>query len=291
MSIVKKAVIPVAGYGTRFLPFTKAVPKAMLPIVNKPAVQVVIEEAVKSGIEEILLVVGQHKEIIEAHFSKAPELEQVLQRDNKIEFLQSVQYATNMAKISYITQQKQLGTADAVGCAKKFVGNQPFAVMFGDDVMYNSQTPVLKQLINVYEKYEKSVLGVKKVGENVVKYASVEYDKMLDENTYNMTKITEKPKLEDAKSDLAPLGRYVLRPEIFDIIDNLKPSKNGEYQLTDAFLIESQINGVLAYTFEGKRYDMGDVFGSLQANIEYALRDEKLSEKLKDYLKQLNKTL
>ena len=285
---VRKAVIPVAGYGTRFLPFTKAVPKPMLPILNKPALQVITEEVVNSGITDILFIVGYKKEILESHFLPAEELEKTLEEKGKLDFLREVKYPTSMAKISYVTQDIQNGTASAIALAEKFVDGEPFAVLFGDDVMYCKEKPVTKQLVDVYEKYGKTVLGCKKVSMDVIsKYASVEYDKILEDGVYNMTKVTEKPKKEEAKSDLAPLGRYVCSPDIFKIIKNLKPGANNEYQFTDALDEQAKTVGALAYTFKGERYDMGDRLGYLKANIEYGLRDEELSEKLKEYLKNL----
>lgn len=287
---VRKAVIPVAGYGTRFLPFTKAVPKPMLPILNKPALQVISEEVVNSGITDILFIVGYKKEILESHFNAAPELEKMLAEKGKNDFLEEVVYPEKMAKFTYKIQEVQNGTASAVALARDFVGDEPFAVLFGDDVMYNEGRPVIGQLIDVYEKYGKTVLGCKRVSMDVIsKYASVEYDKVLEDDVYNMVKVTEKPKKEEAKSDLAPLGRYVCSPDIFKIIDDLKPGANNEYQFTDALDEEAHKNGALAYVFKGTRYDMGDRFGYLKANIEYGLRDEELKGKLKDYLKELVK--
>lgn len=287
---VRKAVIPVAGYGTRFLPFTKAVPKPMLPILNKPALQVISEEVVNSGITDILFIVGYKKEILESHFNSAPELEKMLAEKGKNDFLEQVVYPEKMAKFTYKIQEVQNGTASAVALARDFVGDEPFAVLFGDDVMYNEGRPVIGQLIDVYEKYGKTVLGCKRVSMDVIsKYASVEYDKVLEDDVYNMVKVTEKPKKEEAKSDLAPLGRYVCSPDIFKIIDDLKPGANNEYQFTDALDEEAHKNGALAYVFKGTRYDMGDRFGYLKANIEYGLRDEELKGKLRDYLKELVK--
>lgn len=286
MQKINKAVIPVAGYGTRFLPFTKAVPKAMLPIVNRPAVQVVVEEAVAAGIEEIYLVIGQHKDIIEAHFSPSIELEGHLKKCGDVKRLEEVRRLSDMAKITYIVQEKQTGTASAVLCAEKYIGNEPFAVMFGDDVML-SEKPVIGQLSEVYAKTGKTTIGVKNVGfDNVFKYASVEFDKQ-DGRTYNATAITEKPDPGTAKSDLAPLGRYIFNSDIFEILHNLKPGKNNEYQLTDAFRYEIERRGVIAYAFEGARYDMGDVYGYLQANMDFALRDKNLADKLKAHIDEI----
>lgn len=289
MKKVRKAVIPVAGYGTRFLPYTKAVPKSLLPILNKPAIQVISEEVVESGIKEILFVVGYKKEIIESHFDSAPELEDVLESKGKFDFLKAVKKPSEMAEFTYVLQKVQNGTASAVALAENFVNGEPFAVLFGDDVMYSdSGRPVIGQLIDVYEKYGKTVLGCKRVSmDDISKYAAVEFDEVLEPDVYRMTKVTEKPKKEEAKSDLAPLGRYVCTPEIFDIIRDLKPGANGEYQFTDALDEIARKSGAIAYAFHGTRYDMGDRFGYLTANIEYGLRDEELREKLTNYIKEL----
>ena len=285
---VKKAVIPVAGYGTRFLPYTKAVPKPLLPILNKPAIQVITEEVAKSGIEEVLFIVGYKKEIIESHFQPSEELEKVLSEKGKTEFLNAIKEPENLVKLSYKVQDVQNGTASAIALAEEFVNGEPFAVLFGDDVMYCEEKPVIGQLIDVYEKYGKTVLGCKKVSMDVIsKYASVEWNKDFGNGVYNMVKVTEKPKKEEAKSDIAPLGRYVCTPDIFDIIRELKPGANGEYQFTDALDEEAHKNGALAYAFKGTRYDMGDRLGYLKANIEYGLRDGELGENLKEYLKEI----
>ncbi len=285
---VRKAVIPVAGYGTRFLPFTKAVPKPMLPILNKPALQIITEEVVESGITDVLFIVGYKKEILESHFKAAPELEKMLEEKGKLDYLKAVKYPETMANIKCVMQEVQNGTASAIALAEEFAAGEPFAVLFGDDVMYSDEKPVTKQLVDVYEKYGKTVIGCRRVSMDVIsKYASIEFDKALEEDVFNMTKVTEKPKREEAKSDLAPLGRYVCSPDIFDIIRNLKPGANGEYQFTDALDAQAKTTGALAYTFKGERYDMGDRLGYLKANIEYGLRDGELSEELKKYLKTL----
>ena len=287
MNKVRKAVIPVAGYGTRFLPYTKAVPKAMLPIVNKPAIQIITEEVIKSGITEILFVVGYKKEVLQNHFSASKELDEVLLSKGKTNFYNEVKYPETMAKFCYVTQEELNGTAKAIEIAKEFVGNEPFAVLFGDDVMYNEEKPVIKQLIDLYEETGKTIVGCKNVSrEDVTKYASVLFDKV-EGNVYNATEIIEKPKLEEVKSTISPLGRYVVTPEIFDIIANLKPSVNGEYQFTDALDYEAKHGNALALVFDGTRYDMGNRFGFLKANIEFGLRDSELTNDLKEYLKDL----
>lgn len=289
MEKVKIAVIPVAGYGTRFLPYTKAVPKPMLPIINRPAIEIIAEEAAKSGIEEIVFVVGHKKEIIEDHFNACPQLEEVLEKSNKIEFLKAIKYPETIAKVHFVVQKAQRGTADAIMAAEEYIKGKPFAVLFGDDVMYNEEKPVLKQLIDLYEKHGKTVVGVKKVPhEDVPKYASVEYDSN-EGREYHITTITEKPPIELVKSDISPLGRYVCAPTMVDIMRNLKPGANNEYQFTDALDIEARSNGGYAYEFEGIRYDMGDRLGFLKANVEFGLRDPKLAESFKEYLKELVK--
>ena len=287
MNKVKKAVIPVAGFGTRFLPYTKAVPKAMLPILNKPAIQIITDEVVKSGITDILFIVGYKKEIIENHFNPSPKLEETLIKNNKTNFYNMIKEPETMANVSFIEQTTLDGTGGALKLAKEFVGDEPFAVLFGDDVMYNDGDPVTKQLIDVYNDTQKTVIGCKRVPlKDVPKYASVEYDNV-DRNRYNVTKITEKPPMELVKSDLSPLGRYVCTSEIFDIIDTLKPAVNGELQFTDALDIISRTQGATALVFDGTRYDMGGQIGYLKANIEFGLRDKEISEELKSYLKTL----
>lgn len=289
MNKVRKAVIPVAGYGTRFLPYTKAVPKAMLPILNKPAIQVICEEVVNSGITEILFVVGYKSEVIKEHFSASKELDKVLQSRGKEEFYKSIKYPEKMAQISYAVQVEVNGTAKAIEVAKEFANGEPFAILFGDDVMYNDDVPVIKQLINAYENSGKTILGCKNVEKELVPmYASVLYDSF-DGNLYNATKIVEKPKLEDVVSTVSPLGRYVVAPEIFNEIDKITPSPNGEYQLTDAFDSLAKQGKVQALVFDGVRYDMGSKLGYLKANIEFALRDDELKTPLLNYLKDLIK--
>ena len=284
---VKKAVIPVAGYGTRFLPYTKAVPKAMLPVLDKPAIQIITEEVVKSGITDVLFVVGYKNEVIKAHFNKSDELDQVLTSKNKMEFYQAVKYPETLANFHFIEQKELNGTAKAIEIAKDFVGNEPFAVLFGDDVMYNAETPVIGQLINVFKETGKTVIGCKNVTkEEVTRYASVEFTTQ-EGNVYDACKITEKPKLEDVKSTISPLGRYVVTPEIFDVIATLKPAINNEYQFTDALDVLARKGDVKALVFDGIRYDMGSRLGYLKANVEFGLRDPELKEEFANYLKSL----
>lgn len=287
MMKVRKAVIPVAGYGTRFLPYTKAVPKAMLPILNKPAIQVISEEVVKSGITDILFVVGYRSEVLEAHFAKSNRLDEVLLAGKKFALYDAVKYPETMARISFVEQKALNGTAKAVEIAEHFVNNEPFAILFGDDVMYNDGTPVIGQLVESFEKTGKSVVGCKEVPlEDVPKYASVEYSEQ-NGNLYKVSGIIEKPPIERVKSRISPLGRYVVTPKIFDIIKTLTPTVNNEYQLTDALDKLAKTEGLNALIFDGKRYDMGNRLGYLKANIEFGLRDEELSTELKAYLKTL----
>lgn len=284
---VRKAVIPVAGYGTRFLPYTKAVPKAMLPILNKPAIQVISEEVVKSGITDILFVVGYRSEVLEAHFAKSNRLDEVLLAGKKFALYDAVKYPETMARISFVEQKALNGTAKAVEIAENFVNNEPFAILFGDDVMYNDGAPVIGQLVECFEKTGKSVVGCKEVPlEDVPKYASVEYGEQ-NGNLYKVSGIIEKPPIEKVKSRISPLGRYVVTPKIFDIIKTLTPTVNNEYQLTDALDNLAKTEGLNALIFDGKRYDMGSRLGYLKANIEFGLRDEELSAELKAYLKTL----
>lgn len=287
MEKVKIAVIPVAGFGTRFLPYTKAIPKPMLPILNRPAIEIIAEEVCKSGIEEIVFVVGYKKDIIESHFGAAEELETILQKNGNSDYIKLIKYPETIAKIHFVVQEKQLGTAHAVLAAKDYINGRPFAVLFGDDVIYNDNSPVIGQLLDVYYKHGKTVIGVQKVDfKDVPKYASVEYD-FSDGTEYKITKITEKPALECVKSNLAPLGRYVCSPSILDIMSNLKPGLNGEYQFTDALDLEAKFSGAYAYEFIGTRYDMGDRLGFLKANVEYALRDNSLEDSFREYLTKL----
>lgn len=286
MKKVKTAVIPVAGYGSRFLPFTKATPKPMLPVLSVPAIELIAKEAVDSGIEQIVFVVGQKKEIIETLFSPFKELEELLERDGKTELLKAMKLPESF-NVKFVEQKRQLGSADAIMAAKEYVEGEPFAVLFGDDLMYNASKPVIKQLVEEYERTGETVIGVKRVPlKDVPKYASVEYSES-EGRSFKVTTITEKPPMELVKSDLAPLGRYVITPTCFSILEQLKPSLNGEYQITDALDREARENGAYAYEFEGTRYDMGDRLGFLKANVEFGLRDEALGEDFKKYLKEV----
>jgi len=284
---VKKAVIPVAGFGARFLPYTKAVPKMMLTIIDKPVLQIIVEEAVQSGIQEILFIVGRHSEIIRDYFTENRELSSALKISSGGKYLSLLDEITGLARYSFIEQTEQKGTAHAVALAEQFACGEPFLLMFGDDLMYNDGETVSSQLISAFEKTGKTVLGCNRVPiEDVPKYASVEFSDSSG-RIYYADKITEKPPIEQVKSNLAPLGRYVCAPEVFDYIKKIKPGANGELQITDAFDLLAREGRAVAYEFEGKRYDTGDKLGYLKAVVEYSLRDERFGAAFNDYLKQL----
>ncbi len=280
---VKKAIIPAAGLGTRFLPATKAQPKEMLPIVDKPTIQYIIEEAVASGIEEILIITGRNKKCIEDHFDKSVELELELEKSGKEELLELVRDISDMVDIHYIRQKEPKGLGNAIYCAKTFVGNEPFAVMLGDDLV-DSEVPCLKQLIDCYSEYQTNILGVQKVKkEDVSKYGIVD-GIFIEDRVYKVKDLVEKPVVEEAPSDIAILGRYIITPQIFDILKNTTPGKGGEIQLTDALKKLREEEAIYAYNFEGQRYDVGDKLGFLQANIEFALKKPELRD---DFIKYL----
>ena len=282
---IRKAIIPAAGLGTRFLPATKAQPKEMLPIVDKPTIQYIIEEAVASGIEEILIITGRNKKCIEDHFDKSVELEMELEKNNKIELLELVRNISDMADIHYIRQKEPRGLGHAIRCAKTFVGNEPFAILLGDDVVYNPEKPCLKQLIECYNEYKTTILGVQTVSENdVYKYGIVD-GIIVEDRVCKVKGLVEKPSVEDAPSNTAILGRYIVTPRIFDILDNTKPGKGNEIQLTDALLTLIKEEAMYAYNFEGIRYDVGDKLGFLQSTVEYALRKPELKNEFVQYLK------
>ena len=289
MKKVTKAVIPAAGLGTRVLPATKAQPKEMLVIVDKPSLQYIVEELVESGITDIVIVTGRNKNSIEDHFDFSYELENTLQKENKIEFLEKVDKISSMANIFYVRQNHPLGLGHAILKAKPFIGDEPFVIALGDDIVYNPERPVAKQLIENYEKYGASIVGCQEVAlEDVSKYGVVKPTENLDENTVAISDFVEKPSKEEAPSRLACLGRYLLDGKIFDYLEETKAGKGGEIQLTDAIL--KMLQGgekVVAYEFQGKRYDIGNKFGLLKANIEFGLKNNETKEELKEYLKSL----
>ncbi len=280
---VRKAIIPAAGLGTRFLPATKAQPKEMLPIVDKPTIQYIIEEAVASGIEEILIITGRNKKCIEDHFDKSVELEMELQKSNKEDLLEMVRGISDMVDIHYIRQKEPKGLGHAISCARAFVGNEPFAVLLGDDVV-DSEVPCLKQLMDCYKEYKTTILGVQTVAkEDVNKYGIVD-GIHIEDRVYKVKKLVEKPAIEESPSNVAILGRYIITPQIFDILQNTKPGKGGEIQLTDALQTLIENEAMYAYNFEGRRYDVGDKLGFLQATVEFALKRDELREPFIEYL-------
>ncbi len=287
---VKKAVIPAAGLGTRFLPATKAMPKEMLPIVDTPTIQYIVEEAVKSGIEDIIIVTGRTKRSVEDHFDKAYELETELEKSGKSDFLKVVQDISEMANIHYVRQREALGLGHAVYCAKTFVGNEPFAVLLGDDIV-KAQKPCLAQMIEVFEEKQASVLGVQTVlHENICKYGAIDATAE-GERTYRVHDLVEKPKPEEAPSDIAVLGRYILTPEIFECIERTPRGAGGEIQLTDAIEILGKQQPIYAYDFIGRRYDVGDRMGYLEAMVEFALDRADLKDRFSAYLKEITSKL
>lgn len=283
---IRKAIIPAAGLGTRFLPATKAQPKEMFPIVDKPTIQYIVEEAIQSGIEDILIITGRNKRAIEDHFDKSVELELELKKKNKESLLNLVEDISNMVNIHYIRQKEPKGLGHAIYCAKSFVGNEPFAVLLGDDIV-DSEVPVLKQMIDQYERYNCSIIGVQEVPyEDVDKYGIVDAA-IIEDRLYKVKDLVEKPKKEKAPSNIAILGRYIITPRIFEILENTPPGAGGEIQLTDALKTLLNYEAIYAYNFIGKRYDVGDKLGYLMATVEYALKREDLSEPFKRYLLEL----
>lgn len=283
-----KAVIPAAGLGTRFLPATKAQPKEMLPVVDKPTIQYVIEEAVESGIDDILVITGRGKRAIENHFDKAFELEYILEKRGDKEKLESIQSINSMVDIHYIRQEEPKGLGHAVYCARKYVGDEAFVVLLGDDIIVN-QKPCVAQMIDIYKKMGRSVVAVESVPKDEVnKYGIVDGNKVED-NLYDITGLVEKPSPEEAPSNIAILGRYLFTPEIFKCIEEVEPGKGGEIQLTDAMSLLLKKQKIYAYEFVGKRYDIGDELGWLKANIELALRRDDMKEELREYLVELIK--
>ncbi|MGZ4159759.1 MAG: UTP--glucose-1-phosphate uridylyltransferase GalU [Neobacillus sp.] len=283
---IRKAVIPVAGLGTRFLPATKAQPKEMLPIVDKPAVQYIVEEAVRSGIDNIIFVTGRNKKAIEDHFDKSVELEQLLLEKEKFALLDEVQRISKMANIHYIRQKEPLGLGHAVLCAKEFIGNEPFAVLLGDDIM-PSDPPALKQLIEKFELYDKQIIGVKPVPkEEVNKYGIIQPYGYMD-GVREVNDLVEKPSIGSAPSQYAVMGRYILKPSIFPILEKLEKGAGNEIQLTDALREICLQEGLLALELEGKRYDIGDKFGYIQAIMEIGLTRQELRPRLLKYLQGL----
>lgn len=284
---VKKAIIPAAGLGTRFLPATKAQPKEMLTIVDKPTIQYIVEEAIDSGIEDILIVTGRNKRAIEDHFDKSVELEEFLRRKAKNELLEMVDNIADLADIYYIRQKEPLGLGHAVYCARKFIGNEPFAVLLGDDVI-DAPKPCLKQMMELYEKTGSNIVGVQPVPEEETdRYGIVKVAEKITADCARVADLVEKPHPNSAPSTLAVMGRYIINPEIFEILSHTAKGTGGEIQLTDALRKLCRQQELLAYQFVGKRYDVGDKLGFLKATVEFGLKKEELSTDFKKYLLDL----
>ncbi|MBX9987795.1 UTP--glucose-1-phosphate uridylyltransferase GalU [Priestia aryabhattai] len=288
MKKVKKAIIPAAGLGTRFLPATKAMPKEMLPIVDKPTIQYIIEEAIESGIEDIIIVTGKGKRAIEDHFDNAPELEQNLVEKEKFKILEKVRQSSDV-EIHYIRQKEPKGLGHAVWCARNFIGNEPFAVLLGDDIV-QAKTPCLRQLMNEYETTLSSVIGVQTVSESETHRYGIVDPSSSQGRRYQVNSFVEKPAVGTSPSNLAIMGRYIFTPEIFKFLEEQEIGAGGEIQLTDAIQKLNEIQRVFAYDFEGKRYDVGEKLGFIQTTIEFALQHEDLREELLGFLKNVLKS-
>ncbi|MGO4273430.1 UTP--glucose-1-phosphate uridylyltransferase GalU [Paenibacillus sp. TAF58] len=290
MKKIRKAIIPAAGLGTRFLPATKAQPKEMLPIVDKPAIQYIVEEAIESGIEDIIIVTGRNKRAIEDHFDKSVELEMMLEEKGNTQLLEIVQSVSNLADVHYIRQKQPLGLGHAILCARKFIGDEPFAVLLGDDIL-KSSPPGLKQMMDIYEQSKTSVIAVQEVPwEDVSKYGIVSPANILAK--YQLIEdLVEKPDRDQAPSNLAVIGRYIIMPEIFGILERQEPGRGGEIQLTDALRVLNKQQQMAAYLMQAKRYDVGDKMGYIEATIELALQRPDLQDQVKAYLLSLIRQL
>ena len=282
---IRKAVIPAAGYGTRFLPVTKAIPKEMIPIVDKPVIQYIVEEALQSGIEEILIITGHGKRAIEDHFDTNIDLELQLRQQGKDQLLHLVQDISSI-NIHYIRQKHMRGLGDAIRCAESFIDNEPFAVLLGDDVVYNPEQPALKQMMDAFSRLGATMLGCQEVPQELVsRYGIVQGQPTDDDRVVKLIDMVEKPAVDEAPSRLAALGRYILTPDIFEILRRVQPGKGGEIQLTDALRLMADREAVYAYTFSGRSYDTANKLGFLKATVEYALRREDLGEAFREYLR------
>lgn len=282
MKTVKKAIIPAAGLGTRFLPVTKAMPKEMLPIVDKPTIQYIIEEAIASGIEDLIIVTGKGKRAIEDHFDHNYELEDNLMRKEKWSLLEKVK-ATTEVELHYIRQKEPKGLGHAVWCARKFIGNEPFAVLLGDDIV-QAETPGLRQLIEQFEETESSIVGVQQVADYETDRYGIVDPITIEGRRYQVNSFVEKPKMGTAPSNLAIMGRYVFTPELFQFLDKQEVGAGGEIQLTDAIQMLNEVQPVYAYDFKGKRYDVGEKMGFIQTTIDFALQNEEMKDELLEYL-------
>lgn len=283
---IRKAIIPAAGLGTRFLPATKAMPKEMLPIVDKPTIQYIIEEAVASGIEDIIIVTGKGKRAIEDHFDFSFELEYNLAEKEKWKLLDEVRKPSEMADIHYIRQKEPKGLGHAIWCARKFIGDEPFAVLLGDDIV-ESDVPCLQQMMGVFERYQRAIVGVKQVPWNEVNRYGIVEGALLEHKIVAANRLMEKPNLEEATSNLAIMGRYILTPDIFELLGQQKTGINGEIQLTDALAELGQQNPILAYEFDGARHDVGEKLGFIETTIHYALKRDELKDDLLAYMRRV----
>lgn len=283
---IKKAIIPAAGLGTRFLPATKAQPKEMLPIVDKPSIQYIVEEAIASGIEDIIIVTGRNKRAIEDHFDKSVELEMMLSKSGKDELLHVVQTVSNLADVHYIRQKEPLGLGHAVLCARKFIGNEPFALLLGDDIIA-SDPPCLKGMLDLYDRVGTSVIAVQEVPWSEVDKYGIVSPSEESQGVQYIRDLVEKPEREHAPSNLAVIGRYVIEPEIFGILEHQEPGRGGEIQLTDALRVLNGDKPMVLFRQTGDRYDTGDKLGYIQATIEFALKRDDLAPALRSYLKEL----
>lgn len=282
---IRKAVIPAAGYGTRFLPVTKAIPKEMIPIVDKPVIQYIVEEALQSGIEEILIITGHGKRAIEDHFDTNIDLELQLRQQGKDQLLHLVQDISSI-NVHYIRQKHMRGLGDAIRCAESFIDNEPFAVLLGDDVIYNPEKPALKQMMEAFSRLGATMLGCQEVPQELVsRYGIVQGQPTDDDRIVKLIDMVEKPAVDEAPSRLAALGRYILTPDIFEILRRVQPGKGGEIQLTDALRLMADREAVYAYTFSGRSYDTGNKLGFLKATVEYALRRDDLGDAFREYLR------
>ena len=287
MKKVRKAVFPVAGLGTRFLPATKAQPKEMLPLVDKPTIQYVVEEAVASGLTELVLVTGRNKRAIEDHFDAAFELEYYLADRGKTEELAQIKTLSELASVSYVRQKEPLGLGHAILCAGPLVGDEPFAVFLGDDITGGASTPCMRQLLDVFDKHEGAVIAVERVPRERIPQYGVIAGRQIAGRVWEITDLVEKPRVEEAPSDLAIIGRYVLTPEVFGILAETRPDRRGEIQLTDALRTLRRTSPMYAVEFEGKRYDTGNKLGFLKATVEFALSRPDLADEFRAYLKSL----
>jgi UTP--glucose-1-phosphate uridylyltransferase len=283
---ITKAVFPAAGLGTRFLPATKAMPKEMLPLVDKPLIQYVVEEAVSSGIEEVVLVTGRAKRAIEDHFDVAFELEEELKAKGKHKMLSEIQRIAELVTFCYIRQKKALGLGHAVLTAKRVVGNDPFAVLLGDDII-DAETPVLRQMMNVYQRYSGTVLAIQKVPRSQTQHYGIIDAKKIEKGVYLVKDLVEKPAPGEAPSNLAIIGRYILAPEIFSALEHTKPGKGGEIQLTDGLKLLMAKQPIYAYEFQGTRHDAGDKLGFLKATVEFGLKNPEFGSEFRSYLQKL----